>query len=151
VADPAPPIDANSTAFIVRTDAGARKIVERLDGMRNDLAETQGTIESMKVSVVRWDRLIFILGAAASVIVGASWRVMNANLERSDRMHAEEMRVIREELMEVRKLSAYVVGSYQVNVEKKAPAVVAKQVREATGGEAPPTTPTGKPDAKETP
>lgn len=62
------PPEPKST-WVVRTDAGARKIVERLDALR----------EHQK-HLVSWQSLITILGAAAVVVVGAAW-VLNLRTE----------------------------------------------------------------------
>lgn len=116
-----PDIDPNTTGFIIRTDAGARKLVDRMDSMRVQLA-------ALKASTVKWDRLIALLGAAATIIVSASWKVMNDNLNSAERRHAGEVAIIHKRFEEQQRL---LNGLFQVNVEKRPPAIVAKEVREA--------------------
>lgn len=123
------PFDPNKTAHLIRTDAGARKVVDRIDAMRNEVADLTTEVVVLKASSVKWDRLIFILGSASLTIVGGAWRVTTSSADRSDRLQAEQLRVIREDMAELRKAAVYSQGSFAVTVEKRAPAVVAKEVQ----------------------
>lgn len=126
------PFNPNSTVEIKRTDAGSRKIIDRLDIMR-------GEIEDLRVDAaksVKWDKLVVMLGAAAATIVSGAWAVIKLSEARSDRYQAEQIRQLREDMASLRgavpKVEAYARGSYQVQVEKRPAAAVVKEVREAT-------------------
>lgn len=127
-----PPFDPNATGFIVRTDAGARKIIDRIDQLRDDFGELHGELGKVKEASVRWDRLLFILGSAATVIVGAAWKVTTNSVERGDKWMATQVNQLRGEMSELRKGAAYAKGSYDVQVEKRPAAAVAKEVQAAT-------------------
>lgn len=126
MADEAPPIEKTPSGQwpVPRTDRGARKLIEHVDLLRDSVIE-------LKASTVKYDRLIAILGAAATVIVSASWKVMNNNLERSDRIHAAEMKTLREEVGELRKVAPHIRGTYEVSVERKPREQVAAEVKRA--------------------
>lgn len=124
---PTEPGPEEKTGWVVRTDAGARKIIERLDTMRVEIAKVEA-------SSVRWDRLIIILGSAATVIVGGAWNVSNTNSERIAKALNEQMQVMRAEIADLREMKPYVLGNYQVAVEKKPPAKVAEEVRSQLDG-----------------
>lgn len=129
---PDEPFDPNKTAHIIRTDAGARKFIDRVDTMRNEVADLTTEVVKLKASAVPWNLLISILGGAAVVITGASWKVMNSNLERTDRLQAEQLRAIREDMTELRRAAVYSQGTYDVQVAKRPAAIVAREVQAAT-------------------
>jgi hypothetical protein len=111
----------------VRTDAGARKIIERLDDMRDQMTE-------VKAASVRWDKLIVLLGSAATVIVGGAWRVAVSQNEQSERRLLQQIIEVRGQILELQEMKAYVKGAYQVSVEQKPRAKVAEEVRSQLDG-----------------
>ena len=105
---PAPP----PGQFGVRTDAGARKLVERMDGVRKDVDELREDVHSVGVGVARlegqvqqavtWPKLVAILGGFATVVlstVGAFFYFSVARLDTSaaagDAKRAAEMATLR--------------------------------------------------------
>jgi hypothetical protein len=115
----------NPKDFVPRTDAGARKLIDRLDRLQLRLV-------ALKSSTVRYDRFIAMIGVSATVIVSAAWKVQADNLRAMERVHLAEMAALRDDIHgELQRANAYAAGNYRVVVEKQAPAVVAQEVRAA--------------------
>lgn len=131
------PDGADPSEWEKREDRVTRKLINRMDTMRDAMANVQTAIIEVKAVSVRWDKLIFILGTASTVIVGAAWRVTISQNEQSERRQERQLSEIRAEVKELRELKAQVRGTYQVAVEQKPRAKVAEEVRslvEADGG-----------------
>jgi hypothetical protein len=124
-----PPFNPDDTAVIRRTDAGSRKIIDRIDSMRDEIAD----LKADQRNAVRWDKLAVTLGSAATVIIGGAWAITKSSEARTDRIAAEQLRAIRSELAEIRradmpKVEAYAKASAQVLTKDKSPAEAKKEL-----------------------
>lgn len=106
-----------------RTDRATRLHLENLQGIREEVI-------ALKASAVKYDRLMAILAAAATVIVGAAYKVQTDSLTRAEYIHAQDMKAFREDVHhELQTFSAYSMGAYKVVVEQQQPREVAREVR----------------------
>jgi glutamine synthetase adenylyltransferase len=133
--------------WIPRTDAGARKLIERIDAQRDEirslsaeLSEIQGTVHYMRGKVeesVTWPKLLTIVGGVGGLVVGISWAVVSSTLSRSDnsmqatqKMMADDLRAVRSETTsKVQSIETKVDGVYKLLVEGKSKGEVKAAVR----------------------
>lgn len=124
-----------------RKDHVSRKVIERMDRLAASLEK-----------FVTWERLSFILGAAAVVIVGAAWGVTTmaastALAEARDARQeaaqavtqtraviAEDVRQVRQETStKIERIEAKTDAIYKLLVEQKPRAVVRAEAEQRTG------------------
>lgn len=98
--------------WVPRADIVSRKVIERMDALAK--------------SVVTWERLVLILGAAAVAIVGAAWVVTmmaSTSAAAAARNAGEEVTATRTQMAEdVRQVRSDVTGRVQL-IEAKVDAV----------------------------
>lgn len=103
--------------WLPRTDAGARKLIDRIDDLADKLDvvdQKVGFVEARASGWVTWERLTLLLGTAAAVIIGGAWTAAKASaeakakeLEARFELVAQELRAAKraqeEGLLEVRR------------------------------------------------
>lgn len=65
------------STWIPRTDAGARKLIERIDGLSSKIEATNVRMGDF----VTHAKLYLTIGTAAGLVVGAAWYVSKANAD----------------------------------------------------------------------
>lgn len=90
--------------WLPRTDAGARKLIERIDKVSDEVRGL--TVEVLGVSAesvhfVTYAKMYLTIGTAAAIVVGSAWYVSRQNIEEGAQQisafkaqHAEELKAI---------------------------------------------------------
>lgn len=141
--DATPPSD-----WIPRTDAGARKLIERLDRYERSQSEAlssvtarlsalEGGSAALRAEVtgkVSWRDIITIVGSAAVITIAGAWAFTTGRLEKSDSMQAAQLKRVEDELVRVRQENAAIVKFLIEGQPRLKVAAELKQQRALTDG-----------------
>jgi hypothetical protein len=141
---------ADPSQWQVRTDKGARKIVERIDAWRsevaalkNEVGEVSVAVQILKEGTVTWQRFLAIAGAVVLSIAAFAAFVLKsskddaaavrADLVQTRRDTAEDVRQVRAETAgKVSSIDAKVEGLYQHIIRGKPRRAVEAEVKKST-------------------
>jgi hypothetical protein len=117
-----------------RRDVASRKVIDKLDLLNSEIEEVRRKLSTF----VTYGWLVGVLGAAAVIIVGASWQIASGTrtemLSAQGRM-ADDVRQLRAELAgKVASSDAQTAAIYKHLIEGRSKSSVAAEVRSATEG-----------------